>query len=174
MMGWHPGSKCFEDLKVGERFTTTQRTMTEADIQTYAGLSGDFHAYHTNEVLAREGAFGGRICHGLLSLSVVSGLFRCRLGLFDGSSLAVLGIGKLRFSKPVRPGDTIRAELEVVDLRAPPARSDCGIVVVAIVGMNDRGEKVLECEWTELVGRRAWREKMNAAMAARAAAATAG
>src|SRR6266446_4453875 len=96
-MWLHPGSKSFDELKVGDRFRTAQRTTTEADIQTYAGMSGDFHAYHTNEVAARAGAFGGRICHGLLSLAVISGLFRSRLGLFDASSWGIRNITKLRF-----------------------------------------------------------------------------
>jgi 3-hydroxybutyryl-CoA dehydratase len=150
----HPGNKPFEDLNKGDRFVTAARTMAEADIQNYAGISGDFHAYHTNEVVAREGAFGGRIAHGLLSLSVLSGLFRNRLGLFDSVDTVSLGVSKLRFLKPVRAGDTIHAVLEVADLRESRSHPDSGIVMMQITGTNQDGDKVLECEWTELVGRR--------------------
>lgn len=159
MIWWHPGSKCYEDYKKGDRFVSPARTLTESDIQTYAGLSGDFHAYHTNELLAREGAFGGRICHGLLSLAVLSGLFRCRLGLFDSAGVASLGISRLRFLKAVRPGDTIHAELEVVDLRESRTKPDYGIVVLRVAGINQRDETVLECEWSEMIGRYSWRDK---------------
>ena len=151
--GRHPGSRYFDELKVGDRFDTPGRTMTEADIHTYAGLSGDFHAYHTNEVIAQEGAFRGRICHGPLTLAVVSGLFRSRLGLFDGTGVATLGVTKVRFAKPVRPGDTIRARLEVRETRASGSRPNCGIVVLHVQGTDQWGEEVLACDWTELVAR---------------------
>lgn len=161
MTGWHPGSKCYEDFEVGGRYVTPGRTMTEADIQAYAGLSGDFHAYHTDDVVAREGAFGGRICHGPLTLAVMSGLFRSRLGLFDGTGVATLGVTKVRFSKPVRPGDTIHGELEVISRRESRSRPHCGIVVLGVAGYIQNGDQFLECEWTELVCRSAWREQQG-------------
>lgn len=156
---WHPGSKCYEDLTVGDRFVTVGRTMTETDIQLFAGLSGDFHVYHTNAVEAGGGAFGGRICHGLLSVCVLVGLFRCRLGLFDNIAAIPLGLTKLRLSKPIRPGDTLSAELRVAELRDMPGRPDRGIVVMNVTGLKQDGEAFMECEWTESVARRSWRDQ---------------
>lgn len=144
-MWLHPGSKSFDELNVGDRYVTAGRTMTETDIQVYAGLSGDYHAYHTNEVIARAGDFGGRICHGLLTISVLSGLFRCRLGLFDGTGLGTTRISKVRFLKPVRPGDTIHADIEVA------GKGEGGIAVLSVKGVNQSGELVAECEWSERV-----------------------
>jgi acyl dehydratase len=159
MNWWHPGSKCFEELSIGDRFVTVGRTMTETDIQSYAGLSGDFHVYHTNEVEASGGAFGGRICHGLLSVCVLVGLFRCRLGLFDNIAATSLGLSKLRLSKPVRPGDTIHAELHVADLKDLLGKPDRGLVVMQVKGVNQDDDTFMECEWTESVARRAWRDQ---------------
>lgn len=156
---WHPGSKCFEELKLGDRFVTVGRTMTETDIQLFAGLSGDFHVYHTNALEAEGGAFGGRICHGLLSVCVLVGLFRCRLGLFDNIAAQALGISKLRLTKPIRPGDTISAELRVAELKDHPEKPDRGIVMMQVKGLNQSGETFMECEWTESVARRAWRDQ---------------
>ena len=149
--GHHPGRRFFEQLRVGDRFVTAGRTLTEADIHTYAGISGDFHAYHMDETVAQQGAFQGRICHGPLTLAVLSGLFRSRLGLFDGTGIATLGLTKVRFAKPVRPGDTVRGQLEVIDARLSRSRPNCGIVTLRMVGVDQDDDEVMSCEWTELV-----------------------
>ena len=112
-MRW--GAKVFyEDFKVGDRFVTPSRTVTEADIKGFAELSGDLHYLHIDEEEARKTIFGGRIAHGMLVISIVTGLWY-RLGIFRESIIAFYGIDRLRFTHPVRPGDTIKAVLTVTD-----------------------------------------------------------
>ncbi len=104
----------FEDFEIGQAFETPGRTITEADIINFAGVSGDFYSLHTNEEFAKNTIYKGRIAHGLLVLSVVSGLW-FRLGIFEGTLMAFYGIDKLRFTKPVRIGDTIEAKVTVIE-----------------------------------------------------------
>jgi oxepin-CoA hydrolase/3-oxo-5,6-dehydrosuberyl-CoA semialdehyde dehydrogenase len=104
----------YEDFNVGERFVTPSRTVTEADIVNFAGVSCDFYYLHTDEEKARRTMFGGRIAHGMLVVSIVTGLW-FRLGIFGDSIIALYGIDRLRFTAPVRPGDTIRAVLTVTE-----------------------------------------------------------
>lgn len=162
MTWWHPGTKFYEDLSIGDRFVSPARTLHEADIHAFAGLSGDFHPYHMNAVEAEQGDFGGRICHGLLSLSVLTGLFVGRLGLFETTGLTFLGLDKLRYYRPVRPGDTVHAELEVVSMRESRSKPDRGIVTFKLEGRNQKSEVFLDCEWLELMAKRIWKDEMEA------------
>jgi len=98
----------YEDIEVGEKYETPARTITEADIVNFAGLSGDFNAIHMDEEFCRTLGLGGRFAHGLLVLSALTGLNE-RAGFLEGTILAFLGINNLSFKKYVRPGDTIRA-----------------------------------------------------------------
>jgi 3-hydroxybutyryl-CoA dehydratase len=107
----------FEDLAVGDRFRSRARTITEADIATYSGLSGDYHPLHTDEEFARRGPFGGRIAQGCLTLSVATGLEFSMMDTRDESRiLAFYGMDRVRFVAPVKIGDTIRLEGEVTAL----------------------------------------------------------
>lgn len=163
-MTWvHPGTKCFEDLRVGDRFVSPSRTVTEADLHTFAGLSGDYHGLHTDEEFARQSQYGGRICHGLLSLTVLTGLIVCRLGLLETTGLAFLGIDGLRYMHPVRPGDTVHAVMEVQSLRLSRRKPDRGIVDFRLQGINHRGELFLEAIWHQLLATRSWLEAQGAA-----------
>jgi acyl dehydratase len=111
-------ARYFEDFNLGEEFTTPGRTIDQSDVANFAGLSGDYYSLHTNDVYAKTTAFHGRVAHGLLTLSVVSGLWH-RLGLYDDQTqhtlVAFCGIDKLRFTAPVRPGDTIGVKLKITD-----------------------------------------------------------
>jgi acyl dehydratase len=147
----HPGARFYEDINVGDIFLTPGRTLTDSDIFTYAGISGDFHAYHTNDVLSQEGAFKGRICHGPLTLGILSGLFRSRLGLFDGTSIATLEITNVKFVKPVRPNDTIRGRVTIISKRISKSRPFSGIVDIQLEGINQHHENIVSCKWIELV-----------------------
>jgi len=130
----------FEDFIPGLEHVTRGRTMTESDIVSFAGLSGDFTELHTNEEYAREGPFGKRIVHGLLTLSVSEGL-RVRTNLTTGTVIAFYGIDKLRFVKPVFIGDTIHVKSTVVER---VAKSDVmGVVTFDSAVLNQHGETVL-------------------------------
>jgi acyl dehydratase len=83
---------------------------------TFTAMSGNFRSLHIDEITARKSIFGARIAHGMLVLSIVTGL-RARLGLFYQTLLAILGIENWRFTEPVFIGDTVRCESEAIDLR---------------------------------------------------------
>ncbi len=118
----HPFGKPFEDLVIGETLTTARRTVTEADIVNFAGVSGDFFYAHMDDIAARESdIFEGRVAHGYFVLSAAAGLF---VDPRQGPVLANYGLENLRFTKPVRPGDTIRAQLTVKKKTAKEPRED--------------------------------------------------
>ena len=144
--------KFYEDIEVGEKYMTPARTVTEADIINFAGLSGDFNAIHTDEAFCRQIGLPGRIAHGLLTLSILSGLSE-RVGYTEGTILAFLGMNNLSFGNYVTPGDTIHAEVEVIQKResSKPGR---GIVTSRFTGVNQDGDTVLECEMVVMIRRR--------------------
>jgi oxepin-CoA hydrolase/3-oxo-5,6-dehydrosuberyl-CoA semialdehyde dehydrogenase len=104
----HPFRRYFEELQVGESLLTHRRTVTEADIVAFGGISGDFFYMHFDEIAAKDSAFGQRIAHGYFVLSAAAGLF---VSPAPGPVLANYGLETLRFTKPVGIGDTIRARL---------------------------------------------------------------
>lgn len=108
--GIHPFRKTFDELQIGESLLTHRRTVTEADIVNFAGISGDFFYAHTDDLAARESFFERRVAHGYFVLSAAAGLF---VDPALGPVLANYGLENLRFVKPVYPGDTIRARLTV-------------------------------------------------------------
>jgi len=101
----HPFSKYFEDVQVGDSLFTHRRTVTEADVVNFAGMSGDYFYAHTDEIAARDSLFGRRVAHGYFVLSAAAGLF---VYPPKGPVLANYGLERLRFTKPVYPGDTIQ------------------------------------------------------------------
>jgi oxepin-CoA hydrolase/3-oxo-5,6-dehydrosuberyl-CoA semialdehyde dehydrogenase len=104
----HPFRRHFEDLQIGDSLLTHRRTVTEADIVNFGGVSGDYFYMHFDDIAARETAFGQRIAHGYFVLSAAAGLF---VWPAPGPVLANYGLDTLRFVKPVAIGDTIRARL---------------------------------------------------------------
>jgi len=124
--------KTLSDIRVGQKASFT-KTITEADVVLYAGLTGDFNRVHVDEEYARGTRFGGRIAHGLL----VAGLVQPAL-----SALTTPGGVSLHYEfdlkAPVRLGDTITAEAEVVDIRR-----DKPIVTLDTRCTNQRGEVVI-------------------------------
>jgi acyl dehydratase len=142
----------FEDLEVGFRFETPSRTVTEADLVAFAGISGDFNPLHTDAAFAAGTIYGERIAHGALVLSFATGL-RQRVGLFDGTLIGLLEIRSWRFNAPVRIGDTIRARNEVTELR-PASTPDRGVMVQRIEVVNQGDEVVNDGELVMLLKRR--------------------
>ena len=104
----HPFRKYFEDLRMGDSLLTHRRTVSEADIVAFGGISGDFFYMHFDEIAARDSQFGKRIAHGYFVLSAAAGLF---VSPAPGPVLANYGLDNLRFITPVAIGDTIRARL---------------------------------------------------------------
>jgi acyl dehydratase len=148
-----PRGLAFDDFTIGQTFTTAARTVTEGAVDLFAGLSGDFNPLHTDEEQARQTPMKGRIAHGLLVLAVGTGLAN-QLGIFEGTTLALLGMDRIRWVAPVRLGDTIHAELTVRETK-PSSKPDRGVVTLDVVVRNQRGEAVCQSEWTTLMARRA-------------------
>lgn len=105
-----------EDLHPGQVFITPGRTVTEADVVSFAAWTGDYNPLHTDSVYAGGTRFGQRIAHGLLGPALCIGLLS-RLGVFDGSAIALLGVDDWRFVAPIFIGDTVHAEVEIVEVR---------------------------------------------------------
>ncbi|MDN5795748.1 MAG: MaoC family dehydratase N-terminal domain-containing protein [Intrasporangium sp.] len=128
----------FEDFEAGQVFTTQGRTITETDVVLFAGWSWDTNPPHTDAESMRESRFGERIAHGMLGISVALGL-ASRLGVFEDSSIALLGIDDWRFTGPVRIGDTVRCGVEIVGARLT-SRGDAGILDRRFELRNQRDE----------------------------------
>jgi acyl dehydratase len=139
----------FEELQVGQRVVTAGRTVSEADVMAFAGLSGDFNPIHTDAEFAKSTPYGQRIAHGLLCLSIAVGL-TMRSGFMSGTVLAFREIGSWKFARPVFLGDTLYAELEVSETKALP-RLGAGTVVLNVEVKNQGGETTMRGSWTALV-----------------------
>jgi len=138
----------YEELEEGATYTTKGRTITEADVVNFAGISGDFNELHMNEEYAAKTQFKKRIAHGMLGLSVASGLVQ-QLDLYNDTLIAFLGLTWF-FKKPVFLGDTVHVEQTIKEKRLTkkPGR---GVVVLATRLINQRGEVVQEGERTVMV-----------------------
>jgi acyl dehydratase len=144
----------FEDLPLDKTFVTAGRTITEADVVAFAGLSGDFNSLHVDETFAAATGFGGRIAHGLLVLSVASGL-TTRLPVLHALQPSLLGMTDVtcHWLAPTRIGDTIRVELTFT--AAQLTRSGTrGRVTERRVALNQDDVTVLDSQWTLLVATR--------------------
>lgn len=106
-------SRDFDALETGETFVTSGRTITEADIVSFAGLTGDFHPQHVDEEWARESAFGERVAHGMLVLSLAVGL----VPLDPERVVALRRISDAVFKRPARIGETVRVEGKIESVR---------------------------------------------------------
>lgn len=156
---WHPGSRCFDEFSIGERFITPGRTVVESDVQAFAGLSGDYSPLQTDAVAAAAGDAKGRVCHSLLPVSILTGLIVPRLGVFEATGFALLALDDLEFLKPVRIGDTIHAELEVTGMRESRSKPDFGVVIFRIEGKDQDDDRFCVCEWHEWVARTTWKAR---------------
>lgn len=130
----------FEEFEAGSAFTSRGRTVTETDVVTFAGLTGDLVEIHTNEEYAKGTPFGRRIAHGALVFGMSVGL-STRLNLLDDTLVAFAGVDKLRFVSPVFIGDTIHVVKRVMELKE--AGASRGAVVFETRVINQRGELVL-------------------------------
>lgn len=138
----HPFQKYFEELRIGETLTTQHRTVTEADIVNFAGVSGDFFYAHINDVAAKDSIFGRRVAHGYFLLSAAAGLF---VHAAPGPVLANYGINNLRFIKPVYIGDSIYVKLTCKQKTAKEKKEDevsSGVVEWHVEIFNQENEAV--------------------------------
>lgn len=140
----------FEELDEGATYESVRRTITEADIVGFAGISGDFNPLHIDDEFGRnETPFGSRIAHGLLVTSIGTGLHS---ELINWHVLALLGCSR-KFVNAVRPGDTVYAEYRVNGKRESASRPDCGIVRIGVRIVNSDNTVVQEGEDVLLMAR---------------------
>lgn len=145
---FRPRGRYFEEFEVGETILTAGRTVTEADIVHFAGLSGDYNAIHTDAQVAAAGPFGQRIAHGLLVLSIATGL-AVQSGLIEGTVIAFRELD-WKFSQPVLIGDTVRARLEIVE-KKPLPRLGGGNITMKVSVLNQKDEVAHRGNWVMLI-----------------------
>ncbi|MEF7616065.1 phenylacetic acid degradation bifunctional protein PaaZ [Aquincola sp. MAHUQ-54] len=151
----HPFRKHFEDLEIGDSLLTHRRTVSEADIVNFGGISGDYFYMHFDEIAAKDTQFGQRIAHGYFVLSAAAGLF---VSPAPGPVLANYGLDTLRFTKPVAIGDTIQARLTAkrkIDRNKVDDKGvGQGVVAWDVEVKNQHGELVASYDILTLVAKR--------------------
>jgi acyl dehydratase len=130
----------YEDLEPGQSFVTPGRTITEADVVSFAAWTGDNNQVHTDVEFAARTRYGQRIVHGMLGASLCLGLIS-RTGVFEGSAVALLGIDGWRFVAPLFLGDTVTCTVEVVGTRLTSS-GRTGVIERVVTLRNQRDEIV--------------------------------
>ena len=148
MAGYRPRGKYFEEFEVGLEIESQARTISEADIVNFAGLTWDTNPLHTDAEYAKTMPFGERIAHGMLGLSYAVGL-AWQMGFMDGTVIAFTGL-EWKFKGPTKIGDSIHMTAKVAKTKAMRAAGG-GFVVFDIRVSNQRNEVVQQGEWTALV-----------------------
>jgi 3-hydroxybutyryl-CoA dehydratase len=139
-MGRKPVPQYFEDFEIDASAESEGRTVTEADVASFAALSGDYNPVHTDEEYARRSVYRRRIAHGALIFSISTGL-AMRLSPPDEALVAFLGIDSLRFARPVFLGDTIRLRTRVAEKQEHDPKR--GLVTFENTVLNQRDQAVL-------------------------------
>ena len=139
-----PRGLYFEEFAIGDTVESVGRTVTEADIVLFAGLSGDYNLIHTDAEYAKTQIFGQRVAHGLLVLSIASGM-AVRLGFMEDTVMAFRGL-EWKFAAPVFAGDTLRLQVTVEETKPMP-RLGGGLVKFKMEVLNQRREVVNRGTW---------------------------
>jgi acyl dehydratase len=145
-----PPRRYFEEIELGETYESPGRTVTEADIVLFAGISGDFNPVHTDAEFMKTSIFGERIAHGLLGLSIQAGLLTRAMQPY--ATLAFAGL-RWKFKGPIKIGDTIRVRGTVI-AKKETSKPDRGLVTLERTVVNQRDEVVQEGETDLMVERR--------------------
>ena len=139
----------YEDVVLGEELVSGQHTVTMSDIRIFGEVTHDNHPLHGDETFARRMGFEKPIAHGLFGLSLLEGL-KSEMKLYEHTSVASLGWDKVRFKRPVYPGDTLHVKVRFREKR-PSKREDRGIVLEEVQLINQKGESVLDAEHATLL-----------------------
>jgi len=140
----------FDEFMVGEKFESKPRTVSQENIQKFAELTGDLNKLHIDAEYAKQTIFGGRIAHGLFTLSLSLGLWY-DLNISNDSVIAFLGFTEVSFRSPVRPGNSLRLISEVLSKRKSKTQKNAGIVTFKDRVLNETGTVVLEGQRTFLI-----------------------
>jgi 3-hydroxybutyryl-CoA dehydratase len=141
--------KYFEEFEVGMTITSPGRTITESDIVSFAGLSGDYTQIHTDVEFSKSSPLGRRVAHGLLGLAVASGL-AARTGVLEGTALAFREINDWKFIKPIFIGDTVHVLMTVIEVKGLP-RLGGGAVSIELRVINQNEETLMKGVWKVLM-----------------------
>jgi 3-hydroxybutyryl-CoA dehydratase len=137
----------FGQYEIGQRFVSQGRTITEADVVMFAGLSGDYNPLHTDATFAARTPFGQRVAHGMLVASISTGLGQT-LGIFEGTTLALMN-QTFEYKAPTFFGDTIRLSLTVEGLK-PSTKGGRGVVTFRSDVLKADDSVVITGQWTVL------------------------
>lgn len=140
----------YEEFELGAIYDTQARTITETDVVTFAGLSGDYNPLHTDAETAKNTPFGERIAHGMLTVAISTGMANMT-GLMAGTTIALME-QNIKYKGAVKFGDTVRLQMEVIEKRET-SKPDRGIVKLAARVLNQRDEVVVDMVWTQLMKR---------------------
>ncbi len=140
-----PRGLYFEEMEVGKELASQARTIAEADLVAFAGLTGDTNPMHTDAEYAKTTQFGERVAHGMLGLSYAIG-FAWQLGFMNGTVIAFTGL-EWKFKGPIKIGDTIHVVAKVKQTKAMKAAGG-GFVVLEARVLNQRDEVVQQGEWS--------------------------
>ncbi|MBK8029658.1 MAG: MaoC family dehydratase N-terminal domain-containing protein [Anaerolineae bacterium] len=143
-----PRGVYYEDIELGQKMVTRGRTITEADIVAFAGLTGDYNPMHTDAEYMKGSAFGQRIAHGMLTLSYAVGQ-AYQLGFMERTVIAFRGL-EMKFSLPVFIGDTLHVELVVLE-KKEARRLGGGTVTLEVKIINQDGKTVQSGTWTVIL-----------------------
>lgn len=143
----------YEDFATGQTFDSPGRTITEADVMNFASWTGDNNQVHTDVEFASQTRYGQRIVHGMLGASLCLGLI-ARTGVFEGSTVALLGIDEWRFTNPVFIGDTLTLTVEILGTRLT-SKGRTAVIERQLRLRNQRDEVVQEGRMDVLVLTRA-------------------
>ena len=138
--------KTFNEFEIDEVITSPARTITDAHILAFSGISGDFNPLHTDDEFCKGTPQGVRIAHGALTLTISAGLFNRYV---DGTCIAFLELGA-KYLKIVCPGDTIHIKARVKSKKLS-SKGGKGVVVFSVETINQNGDVVLEGDWTLLI-----------------------
>ncbi len=143
-----PTGLYYEEIEIGTELVTRGRTITEADLVSFAGLTGDYNPMHTDAEYMKGSVFGQRIAHGMLTLSYAVGQ-AYQLGFMERTVIAFRGL-EMKFSLPVFIGDTLHSELKVRE-KKEARRMGGGWVTLDVKIVNQDGKTVQSGEWTMLI-----------------------
>ncbi len=145
-------NRYLDDLSVGDRFISGGLTLTEAEIIDFA-FRYDPQPFHLDVNAAAESPYGGLIASGFQSIALCFRLF-IQSGIFKESSIGSPGLDEVRWLAPVRPGDTLHSEVQVLEVRPSASKPDRGIARLRYAAVNQRGETVLSFIGNNLLKRR--------------------
>jgi acyl dehydratase len=151
-MGYEMRGLYFDDFDEGRQFFSASRTITEADVVNFAGMSGDFNPLHTDETFAQTTPIRTRIAHGMLSMAVATGLAN-QMGIFEGTTLALMS-QTIGYKGMVRFGDTIRVVM-TVRARKPSKNPKRGVITFGVEILNQDDDQVIDSEWVLMMARQA-------------------